>query len=111
MTTLNDFYGFRLTPFTKSIASHDLFPSRGYCEVQARLTFALQERLPALVTGDVGTGKSTALRAFAHSLDSNVYAVVYLSNPRLAVVSLYSQILLALQTEPLFHFSQLLLTE
>ncbi len=108
MTALNDFYGFRLTPFTKSIASHDLFPSRGHCELLARLTFALQERLPALVTGDVGTGKSTALRAFAHSLDSNVYAVVYLSNPRLAVVSLYSQILLALQTEPLFHFSQLL---
>jgi type II secretory pathway predicted ATPase ExeA len=108
MTALNDFYGFQLTPFTKSIATRDLFPSRGYCEVQARLTFALQERLPALVTGEVGTGKSTALRAFAHSLDPNVYAVVYLANPRLAVVSLYSQILLALQTEPLFHFSQLL---
>lgn len=108
MTALNDFYGFRQTPFTRSIASQDLYPSRGHCEVQGRLAFALQERLPALITGDVGTGKSTALRAFAHSLDRNVYAVVYLSNPHLTVTTLYRQILLALQTEPAFGFLRLL---
>jgi general secretion pathway protein A len=69
MTTLNDFYGFTHTPFTKSTAAKDLYPSRGHCEVQGRLAFALQDRLPALVTGDVGTGKSTAVRAFAQALD------------------------------------------
>ena len=67
-----------------------------------------QERLPARITGDVDTGKSTALRAFIHSLDHNVYAVVYLSNPHLSVTTLYRQILLALQTEPAFGFSRLL---
>ena len=108
MTALDDFYGFSHTPFTKSLASKDLYPSRGHCETQGRLAFALQEHLPALITGDVGTGKSTALRAFAHSLDHNVYAVVYLSNPHLTVTSLYRQILLALQTEPAFNFLQLL---
>ncbi len=108
MTALNDFYGFSLTPFTRSIASKDLYPSRGHCEIQGRLAFALQERLPALITGDVGTGKSTALRAFAHSLDRNLYTVVYLSNPHLTVTTLYRQILLALQIEPAFGFSRLL---
>ena len=108
MTALNDFYGFSLTPFTKSVASNDLFPSRGHREIQGRLTFALQERLPALVTGDVGTGKSTALRAFTHSLDRNLFAVVYLSNPHLSATTLYHQILLALQTEPAFGFARLL---
>jgi len=108
MTTLNDFYGFSLTPFTKSIASKHLYPSRGHREIQGRLTFALQERLPALVTGDVGAGKSTALRAFAHSLDRNLYTVVYLSNPHLTVTTLYRQVLLALQIEPAFGFSRLL---
>ena len=108
MTTLNDFYGFSLTPFTKSIASNDLYPSRDHREIQGRLTFALQGRLPALVTGDVGTGKSTALRAFAHSLDRNLFAVVYLSNPHLSVTTLYRQVLLALQIEPAFGFSRLL---
>ena len=108
MTALNDFYGFRATPFTKSIASQDLYPSRGHREIQGRLAFALQERLPALITGDVGTGKSTALRAFTHSLDRNIYAVVYLSNPHLTVVALYRQILLQLHTEPTFGFLRLL---
>jgi len=108
MTALNDFYAFSATPFSKSTPSPDLFPSRGHQEIQGRLAFALQERLPALITGDVGTGKSTTLRAFAHSLDSNVYAIVYLSNPHLTVTTLYRQILLALQTEPAFGFSRLL---
>jgi general secretion pathway protein A len=108
MTALHDFYGFTLTPFTKSIDSQNLYASRGHCEIQARLTFALQERFPALITGDVGTGKSTALRAFTHALDRNIYAVVYLSNPHLTVVSLYRQILLQLQTEPAFGFLRLL---
>ncbi|MFC2036625.1 hypothetical protein ACFLYD_01465 [Chloroflexota bacterium] len=81
MTVLNDVYGFRHLPFTKSIASQDLFPARGHREVQGRLNFALQMQSAALVTGDVGTGKSTALRAFAHELDPNVYTVVYLANP------------------------------
>lgn len=59
MTILNDSYSFDCTPFTKSIATEDIYPSRGHQEVQGRLSFALQERLPALITGDVGTGKST----------------------------------------------------
>ncbi len=108
MTTLNDFYRFSQTPFTKSMASKDLFLSHGHCEIQGRLAFALQDRLPALITGDVGTGKSTALRAFAHSLDRNVYALVYLANPHLGVSALYREILLALQIEPAFGFMRLL---
>lgn len=48
MSALNDFYGFSHTPFTKSMASQDLYPSRGHCEIQGRLAFALQERLLAL---------------------------------------------------------------
>ena len=108
MTKLNDFYGFDSTPFTKSIPTENLYPSRGHQEVQGRLNFALQERLPALITGDVGTGKSTALRAFAHSLDRNLFAVVYLSNPHLSAATLYHQILLALQVEPAFGFARLL---
>lgn len=108
MTALNDFYGFSSTPFNKSIPGPDLFPSRGHQEIQGRLAFALQERLPALITGDVGTGKSTALRAFTHSLDRNLFAVVYLPNPHLSTITLYHQILLALQTEPAFGFARLL---
>ena len=108
MIALNDFYHFSQTPFSKSVAGKDLFPSRDHREIQGRLTFALQERLPALITGDVGTGKSTAVRAFAQTLARNLYAVVYLPNPHLGVSTLYREILLALQVEPAFGFMRLL---
>ena len=108
MTSLNDFYAFSHTPFTKSVSVKNLFPSRGHCEIQGRLAFALQDRLAALLTGDVGTGKSTAVRAFAQTLDHNLYPVVYLSNPHLGVPALYREILLALQVEPAFGFMRLL---
>lgn len=108
MTALNDYYGFKLTPFSRTIRPADLFPSRGHQEIQGRLAFALQERLPALITGDVGAGKSTALRAFVHSLDHNLYPVAYLANPHLKITTLYSQILLALQVQPAYSFNRLL---
>jgi type II secretory pathway predicted ATPase ExeA len=108
MTALRDFYGLTTTPFTKSIDSNDLYASRGHREIQGRLAFALQERLPALITGNVGTGKSTAVRAFAQTLDNNLYPLVYLSNPHLGVTALYREILLALQVEPAFGFMRLL---
>jgi general secretion pathway protein A len=108
MTALNDYYGFKQIPFSRTIPPADLFPSRGHQEIQGRLAFALQERLPALITGEVGTGKSTALRAFVHSLDRNLYPLAYLANPRLKVTTLYSQILLALQVQPAYSFNRLL---
>jgi len=108
MTTLNDFYGFKQTPFSRSIPTPDLFPAQGHQEIQARLSFALNERLPALITGDIGTGKSTALRAFVHTLDHNLFPVAYLPNPYLKVTTLYSQILLALQVTPAYSFNRLL---
>ncbi|MBN1317590.1 MAG: AAA family ATPase [Anaerolineales bacterium] len=108
MTSITDFFGFGQMPFSKSIPTKDLYPSSGHREIQGRLTYALHERLPALITGEVGAGKSTALRAFAHSLDHNIYSVVYLANPYLGVSTLYREILLALQVVPAFGFMRLL---
>ena len=105
---LCDYFGCLRLPFDKALPLRDLFLSTAHQEVQARLAFAVQHRFPALITGDVGTGKSTAVRAFAHSLDPNVYALVYLANPHLGVAALYHHILLALQVEPAFNFIRLL---
>ncbi len=108
MTLINNYYNFSKTPFSRSIPTADLFPSRGHQEIQGRLAFALSDRFPALITGDIGTGKSTALRAFVHSLDHKLHPLVYLPNPRLNIPTLFSQILLALKVEPAHAFTRLL---
>ncbi|MCP4286990.1 MAG: AAA family ATPase [Gammaproteobacteria bacterium] len=108
MSQLNDYYGFQSTPFSRAIDSAQLFQCPSFLELQARLSFSLSEQLPALITGDVGVGKSTAMRAFTHPLDRQLFPVIYLSNPHLKPATLYRQILLGLQVEPAFYFGTML---
>jgi len=100
---LCDFFGCLRLPFDKALPLRDLFPSTAHQEIQARLAFALQHRFPVLITGDIGSGKSTAARAFIQSLDSNVHVTAYLPNPNLTVQSLFAYVLAAFRVAPTFH--------
>ncbi len=96
------FYGFSRLPFSKDIAPQDLFQAEGQQELCARLTYLVKERGLGLITGETGSGKSTALRSFVASLDANRHFVIYLSNPLLGMSGLYREILTVLGYEPLF---------
>lgn len=98
-----DFFGCLRLPFDKSVPVRDLFPSTAHQEVQARLAFALTHRYPALITGDVGSGKSTAMRAFIQSLDANLHLVAYLPNPNLTIQAFFAQLLTAFRVSSAFH--------
>ena len=97
-----EFYGFTRLPFSRTIATKDLFSTAGQKELGARLTYLVRERGFGLVTGEIGSGKSTAVRAFAASLDFNRYLVVYLANPTTGITGLYRDLLLQLGVEPPF---------
>jgi len=98
-----DFFGCLRLPFDKSLPVRDLFPSTAYQELQARLAFALQHRFPTLVTGDIGAGKSTAVRAFIQSLDTNLYLSAYLPNPNLTLQAFFAFILTTFHVSATFH--------
>jgi type II secretory pathway predicted ATPase ExeA len=97
-----EFYGFTRLPFSHTIATADLFPTASQKELSARLTFLVRERGFGLITGEIGSGKSTAVRAFAASLDFNRYLVIYLSNPTTGMTGLYRDLALMLGYEPPF---------
>jgi type II secretory pathway predicted ATPase ExeA len=97
-----EFYGFTRLPFSRTIATQDLFPTAGQKELSARLTYLVHERGFGLVTGEIGSGKSTAVRTFAASLDFNRYLVVYLANPTTGITGLYRDLLVSLGYEPPF---------
>ena len=95
-----EFYGFTHVPFSKTILTKDLFPTAGQKELTARLTYLLRERGFGLITGEIGSGKSTAVRAFTATLDPNRYCVLYLANPTTGITGLYRELLLGLGHEP-----------
>ena len=59
-------YGFTRMPFTKDLPPNDLFASNALQELASRLTFLARERGLGLLTGEIGSGKSTAVRALAY---------------------------------------------
>jgi type II secretory pathway predicted ATPase ExeA len=100
------FYGFTRLPFSKSIPTKDLFETAAQNELSARLTYLVRERSFGLVTGEFGSGKSTAVRAFTANLDFNRYLVIYLANPTTGISGLYRDLLLNLGHQPPYTTSR-----
>jgi general secretion pathway protein A len=99
-----EFYGFQLLPFSQGLPSSQLFPASGQAELKARLSYLVRERGIGLITGEIGSGKSTALRAFVESLDPTRYTVVYTANPLIGASGIYRELLAQLgEPVPLFR--------
>lgn len=64
-------------PFSPEIEPHALFAFDAFKQCQARLDYLRRERGVAVITGEVGTGKTTSLRAFLRQLAPSNYHVLY----------------------------------
>jgi type II secretory pathway predicted ATPase ExeA len=62
-------FGLTRTPFGKAIAARDLFARQAHGEAIARISFCVVESALGVVTGDVGAGKTVAVRAAVAALD------------------------------------------
>lgn len=100
-----EFYGFVAMPFSRGLATAKLFVANAQEELKARLSYLVRERGIGLITGEIGSGKSTAVRAFVESLDPTRYTVVYTANPLIGITGFYREVLLQLG-EPVPMFRQ-----
>jgi general secretion pathway protein A len=88
-----DFYGLREHPFSTTPDPKFLHLTARHREALAQLTYGVQEDKGCIVlTGDIGTGKTTLLRALLWKLDSTV-AVAFVSNSMLPFEGLLEYIL------------------
>ena len=90
---IKTFFGWQRTPFTKEIPTSDLYPSAAFKECVARLKFMSQTRSLGLVTGEIGAGKSTAVRALRDSLDLSTYRFIYICRASLKPRDFYRELL------------------
>jgi len=96
------FFGFERTPFQRDFPVADCFRTPGFEELVSRLKYAAEKRLFALATGDVGSGKTTALRQLVTLLNPNRYRVIYISDSALTPRNFYWEALRQLDCTPCF---------
>ncbi len=92
-------FGFKTTPFSRQVPLEALYLSAAHRELLSRLRFIAERRGVMLLTGEVGAGKSTALRQLKGTLDPTRYEVIYLADVAFTPRSFFQTLLEALHVE------------
>lgn len=79
------FYGLREKPFSKTPDPRFLYLSGSHREALARLQYVVEEREMALLTGEIGCGKTTISRALMDTMGES-YRFCFVFNPRLTAL-------------------------
>ena len=83
------FFNMEHLPFERDLPVDSLCKITRFTDVIERLKYVSDNQQFAVLTGDIGTGKSTALRALKGSLDPEKYVVLYVSENNLTPRLLY----------------------
>ncbi len=104
-----EFYGLKELPFALTPDPRFIYFTPSHTEVMANLHYGIESgKGLVVVTGEVGTGKTTILRWIMQRLDRTVL-VAYVSNPRLSVPEFYQHIAALLDVQHWETKSQLLI--
>lgn len=116
----NAFFGFKESPFSLSPDPGFLYRSAQHEEALANLIYGVQSRKGFIVlTGEVGTGKTTMLECLRDYLESQYIEFAFLFNSRVSVDQFFEMIAYDLdlrcnrtsKTEVLFALNQLLIQQ
>jgi len=87
------FYNFANTPFSRSIPSKNLYRNNDSDELIGRLKYTAQKKLFAVLIGECGCGKTTALRRFVDETQGDNYVSLYVSDSKLTPRTFYKNML------------------
>ncbi len=100
MIDLRNHYGFTRTPFGKDLAPAMLHHYPAHAEAVARITWCARERALAVITGEVGAGKTISARAAIAGLDQTRHTLIYLADPTTGTRGIHHTVVTALGGRP-----------
>lgn len=100
------YFSFTREPFSRELAPTEVFISKGHHELLARLRHVIETGSLAVITGQVGSGKSTAIQSVMHSLDTSRYRYIYMASSELSPAEFYKSLLYHVNVQPGRGFSQ-----
>ena len=100
MIALTHAYGFSREPFAQDIPLKELYPLPGLDSFLERFAYAVANNLTTVVTGEVGSGKSTSLRAAVGKLHPAQYRPLSLIATSGSLLELLRQICFQLGDPP-----------
>ena len=104
-----EFYGLKELPFALTPDPRFIYFTPSHTEVMANLHYGIESgKGLVVVTGEVGTGKTTILRWMMQRLDRTVL-VAYIFNPRLSVPEFYQHVATLLDVQKWETKSELLI--
>ncbi len=96
------YWGFPTMPFGRSLAPSMLHRHAGHAEAVAGIDWCIGQHALGVITGEVGAGKTVAIRAATAALDSSRHVVIYLPNPSIGVRGMLHHVVSALGQVPNF---------
>lgn len=96
------FYGFTKEPFAKDILPPEMYQHNKFKELLSRFAYIKKHRGIMLLTGEPGTGKTTALRYFLASLAGQTFFPLYIPLSTVGITDFYQQMNRKLNGEPFF---------
>lgn len=103
-------FGLKEKPFFKVYDKKFVYQSNQHKELVARLHFSVMEKEMAIITGEIGSGKTTSCIEFIQEFKSKC-RIAYLFNPRLSDRDFLSEIILQLGNEEPKWFKRNLLDQ
>jgi len=96
---MRHFFGFTKEPFSPDIRVEELFHTAALEGAKERFLYAVNLGAISVITGDVGSGKSTALRYAASALHPSQYQLISVVASTGSIIEVLKQVCMALEVE------------
>ena len=93
-------FGFARMPFGRDLPPSRLHRHADCGEAAARIAWAVGDKTIGMVTGEVGTGKTAAIRCAVADLDPASHTIIYIGNPATGVRGILAHVVTALGGKP-----------